>query len=121
MVEEVVLVHETPNYAVRFPSGKESTVSLNDISPAGSSLENQSREIEPPLQMAEDVHLPETAPEELHDTGDVAAGPNTSDRITSDEDGHTQPVAKDTEHNVRLRRSTRLRKPVERYGAVPYL
>jgi len=70
--------------------------------------------------MAEDIHLPETATEDPPDTNDVAAGPNTSDRITSDEDGQTQPVAKDTEHNVPLGRSTNLRKPVERYGAVSY-
>jgi len=121
VVEEVDLVHATPNYAVvRFPSGKESTVSLKDIAPAGSSPENNSGEIEPPLQLSNDVHLPETYAEDGPDADDVAAGPNASDAITPDEDGQTKPVAKDTEHNVPLRRSSRLRKPVERYGAVPY-
>ena len=48
MVEEVDLVHATPNYAVvRFPSGKESTVLLKYIAPAGSSREDNSGEIEP--------------------------------------------------------------------------
>ena len=95
------MVHATPNFAVvRFPSGKKSTVSLKDIAPAGSSRGTNSGDIEPPLQMAESVHLPQTVTEDPPDTGDVAAGPNTSDRITSDEDGQTQPVAKETEHNV---------------------
>ena len=120
MVKEVDLVHAKPNYAVvRFPSGKESTVSLKDIAAAGSSRENNSGEIEPLLQVSEDVHLPETATEDRPDSGNVVSGPNTSDAITSDEDGQTQSVANDTEHNVPLRRSSRLRKPVGRYGAVP--
>jgi len=119
VVEDVDLVHATPNYAVvRFPSGKESTVSVKDISPAGSSRENNSGEIEPPLQLPEDVHLPQTFAEDRPDSGDVAARPNTSDAITSDEDGQTKSVARDTEHNVPLRMSSCLRKPVERYGAV---
>jgi len=41
------LVYATPNYAfVRFPSGKESIVSLKDIAPVGSSRENISGDIE---------------------------------------------------------------------------
>jgi len=47
VVEEVDLVYATPNYAfVRFPSGKESIVSLKDIAPVGSSRENISGDIE---------------------------------------------------------------------------
>jgi len=69
---------------------------LKEIAPAGSSRDNISGEIEPPLQMSEDVLLPETFAEDRPDTGDVAAGPNTSDAITSDEDGQAKSVAKDT-------------------------
>jgi len=65
--------------------------------------------------MAEDVHLQETATADPSETGE----PNTSDRIKTDEDGQTQPVAKDSGHNVPLARSTRLRKSVKRYGVVP--
>ena len=36
IVDEVELVHATPNYAqIRFPSGRESTVPLRDIAPVG--------------------------------------------------------------------------------------
>ena len=80
--------------------------SLKHIAPAGSSRENNSGDIEPPLQIAEDVHLPETASEDPPDTGDVIAEPNNSDRITSNEDGQTKTFSKDTEHSVPLRRST---------------
>ena len=35
-LDEVELVHATPNYAeIRFPSGRESTVPLRDIAPVG--------------------------------------------------------------------------------------
>ena len=121
MVEEVDLVHATPNYAVvRFPSGKESTVSLKDVAPAGSSRETDSGEFEPPLQLSNDIRLPETSSGDRPDAGDVAAGPLPSDALTVDEDGRTESVTQDTDHTVPLRRSSRQRTPVQRYGAVPY-
>ena len=37
LVDEIELVHATPNYArIRLPSGRETTVSLRDVAPCGS-------------------------------------------------------------------------------------
>lgn len=114
-MEEVDIVPATPNFAaVRFPSGKQSTVSLKDIAPAGSSLENISGNIKSPSQIVEDVILPEPASADPPDADDAAAEPTNSDsdRIIFYGDIQTQTVTKKTEKNVQLHRSTRLRKPV---------
>ena len=99
---------------------EESTVSLKDIVPAGSSRETDSGEFEPPLQLSKDIRLPETFSGDRPDAGDVAAGQLPSDALTVDEDGRTECVTQDTDHTVPLRRSSRQRTPVQRYGAVPY-
>ena len=43
LVEEVELIESNPEYAyVRYPDGKESTVSMRHLAPCGQSLLNQS-------------------------------------------------------------------------------
>ena len=48
MVEEVELVHATPQYAhIRFPSGRETTVPLSDVAPAGGAASGYSPDADP--------------------------------------------------------------------------
>ena len=106
LVEEVDLVYTAPNYAVVcMPSGRETTVSLRDVAPSNSENDQASNEnnrmdnsVEP--EVSNDCPPSPTAPEppiaracESSETSYPADGP---------------------------RRSSRVRKAVDRYRAVPY-
>ena len=101
LVDEVELLEATPNYAyVRYPDGRETTVSTKHLAPTGGSGE-----------MNRD--WPQETPE--------------SDLITEDADNHLtndsvpespnpQEVSSDSEQCAQPRRSERARRPVVRFG-----
>ena len=110
-VEEVELIHATPNYAiVRLPSGNESTVSLKDIAPVGQA------DVSSPLPNTQENELPEVQHDGESDVHEEAA----SEPLANNKNSLPEITTENTESNVELRRSTRVRKPVDRYGAVSY-
>lgn len=118
-VEEVELLHATPNYAVvRLPSGNESTVSLKDVAPVGQAQENAS-EVRDSLLEERDFEAkpPTTSPEVVPVENRIVS----EDTSIGDGSSLSQAATESTDQAaVELRRSTRVRKPVDRYGAVPY-
>jgi len=120
VVEEVDLVHATPSYArVRFPTGIETTVSLRDIAPCSpdgfGTLVNRAAN-------AEASALPDAsyAGTRVCDNGEA---PDDSDFTNAGCSPLAEVPSPEMPHNdsVGMRRSTRQRKPVVRYGAVPYI
>ncbi|KFD50088.1 hypothetical protein M513_09048 [Trichuris suis] len=103
LVEEVELLEANPQYAcVRLPDGRESTVSLRHLAPAGS----------PRVEV--DLHcndpIDQESPSEVTTEGDVQSpGRSTAeDRIQSQSEPALEPQP------VALRRSTRIRRPPDR-------
>ena len=118
VVYQVKLVHATPNYGVvRIPSsGRETTVSLHDIAPSNSSDE-------PKFIRNDDI-----APTNLNEDSAIIAPDNIvceNSHVSNDSIGLED--ATQSENNANSpnlkgpRRSSRMRKAVHRYGAVPYL
>jgi len=135
IVDEVELVHATPNYAqIRFPSGRESTVPLRDIAPVGefelgSSSEQNDANAE---EAAQTVHGPvDFVPghgEHVENTVSDPAVPESDSRcddraalqdggIRAEESLHADAAKSPA---LTVRRSTRPRKPADRYGGIPY-
>ena len=109
LVDEAELIKLNPNYAhVRMQDGRETTVSIRDLSPHQS--ENDSR-IEPDISK---TAVPEPVFEDNVNTTETANS-NDSDLKPADEPDNV------SHDNVTLRRSTRVRKPVDRFGIVPYV
>ena len=126
VVEEVDLVHATPSYArVRFPTGRETTVSLLDIAPSRQAITcspDGSGTLVNRAANAEASALPDAsyACARVCDNGET---PDHSDFTNAGETPLAEvpsPEMPDN-HSVGVRRSTRQRKPVVRYGAVPYI
>ena len=117
-VDEVDLVRATPKYAlVRFPSGRETTVSLRDVAPSASAT---SRAVDLMLtQSPTDAGMPgtETANESDDQGRNGAQSPIGADKIpppTPLKNSESSP-----QQSV-IPRSNRVRKPVDRYGSVVY-
>ena len=109
LVDEAELIELNPNYAhVRMQDGRETTVSIRDLSPHQS--ENGSR-IEPDISK---TAVPEPVFEDNVNTTETVNS-NDSDLKPADEPDNV------SHDNVTLRRSTRVRKPVDRLGMVPYV
>ena len=111
-------MHATPNYGVvRIPSsGRETTVSLRDIAPSNSSDE-------PPFIRNDDI-----APTNLNEDPAIIVPDNIVceyNHVSNDSVGledATQSENNASSPNLKgPRRSSRMRKAVDRYGAVPYL
>ena len=108
VVDEVDLVHTTPNYAVvRLSSGRETTVSLRDIAPCNSE--------EPVTDNDASVN----------DDRTIDVNPNDSEVIDNSRENEfsNSPAPENLENPSpeQPRRSNRTRKAVDRYGAVPYV
>ena len=141
VVEEVELVHATPQYAhVRFPSGRETTVPLRDVAPVRGVLSGSSPDAEPgPALDAQfapsrdpfdrppfDPSVPpreqteassETPSHRTYDDQNVC---NVRANDVRESEAGPAPSVPETSPAAQPRRSSRQRKPVERYGAVPY-
>ena len=113
LVEEVELLRANPSFAqVRFPSGRESSVSTNDLAPLPTDVltSDASKRLAEPPQLQSDslevLQLQQTkeASELKYNESDV----QTEDKNLNTEEDNNQP----------LRRSSRIRKPPERYGDV---
>ena len=105
LVEEVDLVHTAPNYAVvRMPSGRETTVSFRDVAPSNSENDQASNE---------------------NNRMDNSVEPEVSNGCSPSTTAPEPPIARTCESSETSysadgpRRSSRLRKAVDRYGAVP--
>ena len=124
VIEEADLVHATPSYArVRFPTGRESTVSLRDIAPARQAITfspDESGNLVNPEANADASELPDAsyAWNRVCDNGEA---PDDSD--FTNETPLAEVPSPEMPDNVScgVRRSTRERKPVDKYGAVPYI
>ena len=116
LVEEVELIHATPSYAkVRFPTGREATVSLRDIAPTAQTFNQQNQT----TTSAETINFQETAGNDLIDVLDRSA--NIPDETA--ENLHELPTDVNEQNNnlfdkesnqVELRRSTRQRRLPDR-------
>ena len=106
--EEVELLHANPSYAyVRFPDGRETTVSTNDLAPQGTSPNKETESTTlTPTTIEHSEHEQSERDPVINERFDATETVPSSETIVK------EPVA--------LRRSTRLRKAVDRYGAVPY-
>jgi len=126
VVEEVDLVHATPSYArVRFPTGRENTVSLRDIAPlrqATTFSPDGSGNLVNLEANADASELPDAsyACNRVCDNGET---PDDSDFANAGETPLAEVPSPEMPGNVSggVRRSTRQRKPIGRYGAVPYI
>ena len=110
IVDEVELVHSTPNYAVvRMPSGRETTVSLRDVAPCN---------------VGGDEEKPTSTTNTRNDVDRNPQSPvaNNFDNNADCEELNINPEMSDSVNIPEApRRSSRARKGVDRYGAVPYV
>lgn len=101
LVDEVELLEATPNYAyVRYPDGRETTVSTKHLAPSGGSGE-----------------MHRDWPQEIHE--DEPAADDPGDLLESDSipgSSSPQEVKSDSEQCAQPRRSERTRRPVVRFG-----
>ena len=99
LVETVELLEANPNYAyVRFPNGREDTVSIQDLAPSG----------RPTGEDGMDGRIEDPDPPPLNITDNPTTTPvKERESINSDIP---------TELNMPLRRSSRIRKPVDRFA-----
>jgi len=127
LVDEAELLEINPSYAhVRLKDGRETTVSIRDLSPR--SVRDASPASVPiPLPRYDDRPPDDSCTSNEEDKEDTVSTDNSSG------DYETQsPVRHDGHHSIvetsentdpttaPLRRSTRVRKPVDRYGVVPH-
>ena len=116
VVDKVDLLHATPNYAiVRLPNGRETTVSLKDVAPCTSANSDDIIDIDNENEESENVNV---------NLSDVSNGSNMQNESIERHDqkeiiGEEAPNINSNVTPV-PRRSTRIRKAVDRYGAVPY-
>jgi len=126
VVEEVDLVHATPSYArVRFPTGRETTVSLRDIAPSRQPITcspDGSGTLTNRAANADSSELPD-ASYTCNRVCDIGETPDDSDFTIAGETLLAEVPSPKMPDNVSVgvRRSTRQRMPVDRYGAVPYI
>ena len=116
LIDEVELIHATPSYAkVRFPTGREATVSLRDIAPTAQSFEQQNQT----TSNAETVNFEETDENNVVDISDRPTNiPDESSEHfheldTDDDEQNNNAFDKESEQ-VELRRSTRQRRQPDR-------
>jgi len=126
MVEEVDLVHATPSYArVRFPTGRENTVSLRDIAPSQHAItfspDGSGTLVN--LEVNADASALSDASYACNRVCDNGETPDDSDFTNAGETPLAEVPSPEMPDNVSggVRRSTRQRMPVDRYGAVPYI
>lgn len=111
LVDEVELLHANPQYAhIRYPNGKEDTVSIRHLAPSGSEEVNigndrQTLEDDPHHVDVTDVsdRAPQSSPPGDSHTSETVHGPSRSSQVQD------EPPA--------LRRSSRVRRPPTRYEA----
>jgi len=126
VVEEIDLVHATPSYArVRFPTGRETTVSLRDIAPSRQAITcspDGSGTLVNRAANAEASALPDASYACTREC-DNGEAPDDSDFTNAGDSRLAEVPSPEMPVNdsVGVRRSTRQRKPVVRYGAVPYI
>ena len=108
LVDEVELVHATPNYArVRLPSGRETTVSMRDVAPCGSRLDADpllSDLSEPPHNHTD---ISKDQPPAAPPPEPVPLSDNASDAVTRSHENVNNS-------NDNLRRSSRVRRAPDR-------
>ena len=113
LVEKVELLRANPSFAqVRFPSGRESSVSTNDLAPLPTDVltsDASTRLAEPPQLQSDSLELPQL--QQTKEASELEY--NESDVQTEDKNLNTEE-----DNNQLLRRSSRIRKPPERYGDV---
>jgi len=127
LVDEAELLEINPSYAhVRLKDGRETTVSIRDLSP------RSVRDASPPSVPIRSPRYDDRPPDDScmsneEEKEDTFSPDNSSGDYESQSpvrnDGHNSIV--ETSENtdsttVPLRRSTRVRKSVDRYGVVPY-
>ena len=113
LVEEVELLLANPSFAqVRFPSGRESSVSTNNLAPLLTDVltsDASTRLTELPQLQSVFLELPQL--QQTKEASELEY--NESDVQTEDENLNTEE-----NNNQPLRRSSGIRKPSERYGDV---
>jgi len=123
LVEQVELVHATPHYAhVRFPSGREATVSTRDIAPVGDSAATPASNVDchSPAVSQGSSPAPRSGPDPgveaaVEDGGQVNESSESGDGVMPDPSHDVSESLSRPPEQLPLRRSTRQRKPVERY------
>ena len=117
VVDKVNLLHATPNYAiVRLPNGRETTVSLKDVAPCTSADSNDIVNINNENEESENINV---------NLSDVSNGPNMQNESIERDD--QEKIIQEESLNINSditsvpRRSTRIRKAVDRYGAISYI
>ena len=126
VVEEAELIEANPRYAhVMLNDGREITVSLRDLAPNPESLLGQNHNVEATEKDADDIPSldhNETSAQTEQNSGDVAVHSSLEshdfDVRSLHEKQNDVPVHETTsrENPPVLRRSSRTRKPIDRYG-----
>ena len=114
VMDKVDLLHGTPNYAiVRLPNGRETIVSLKDMAPCTSANSNDIFNIDNENEKAENVNV---------NLSDVRNGSNMQNESIKRHD--QEKIIGEESPNINSdvtpvpRRSTCIRKAVDRYGAI---
>ena len=110
LVDEAELIELNPNYAhVRMQDGQETTVFIRDLSPHQSGNDSQIEH-----DTSDKSMMPEPV---IENNADQTESANSSDSDLKQPDESVNL----SQDNLTLRRSTRVRKPVDQYGMVPYV
>ena len=110
LVEEAELIEANPYYAhVRLGDGKEISVSLRDLAPNPKSLIEQSSVTENNDSADETVNRDFESQSDL--TNEMPADRNS---VEASVESSTQKTS--FQENTNLRRSSRVRRPIDRYG-----
>ena len=123
--EEVDLVHATPSYArVLFPTSRETTVSLHDIAPSRQAITfspDGSGNLVYREANADASDLPDAC-YTCNRVCDNGENPDDNDFTNAGETPLAEVPRPEMSDNIPggVRRSTRQRKPVDRYGSVSY-
>ena len=112
------MIEANPAYAhVRFRNGRETTVSIRDIAPCVSSDVANNETVRDG-----DKSIVQDAPDFLENDVNSERNNKASDDASVLSEAASEPFSSNVEPNRNApRRSTRSRKPVTRYGAVPYV
>ena len=117
LVDEVELLEANPNFAkVRFPTGRESTVSVGDLAPCTSGADVGSKQTPPVSRSEQEQDRSITPPEPTTESPAKKGGTSTDDNPPRNETYFPETQAISTDSSLPPRRSSRIRKPPQRYG-----
>ena len=120
LVDEVELVEANPQYAhVRFPDGRESTVSVKDLAPRGEvedTLVNNTGKADSHEQKLVNNDKADSNEESHENNNNMSEGDVLHGEVVPSKGFEPDAIAVDDHNDQNLRRSTRIVRPPNRLG-----